>query len=325
MYPDGSVVMAVLYDYDGDKTKNNPALAPITKKLRYIEKFDSEVPFDEDLNLRALLPKDLATFYWYKGSLTTPPCSEELTWIVFPEVQEISKWQLEAFEFELENEENKVLGSTARQVMPLNDRLVKISNDQHCTNDDDDSGGESVKFEKEFIPVIVLAPKNLAELNDRDNDQNNNDNNGDDQEDQDEEETKSTTTTTTSTTTTTTTTTTTEPPSTTEDDEDDVEIDIDIDDDDDDEEDNDEEEDEDENKSDENDGDDDGGDEDDHHDSDQNDKGKNDKSGKVEKIKNEIEDVDDDDDEGFGGKMSSMFNGFFGRRRRQVNPRILIG
>uniref|UniRef100_A0A8U8C923 protein-tyrosine-phosphatase n=1 Tax=Geospiza parvula TaxID=87175 RepID=A0A8U8C923_GEOPR len=47
--------------------------------------------------LRELLPTSLGSYYRYTGSLTTPPCSEIVEWIVFRKPVPISYHQLEAF------------------------------------------------------------------------------------------------------------------------------------------------------------------------------------------------------------------------------------
>ncbi len=40
-------------------------------------------PIDRAFNLRNAVPADLAPRYHYQGSLTTPPCSENVNWVVF--------------------------------------------------------------------------------------------------------------------------------------------------------------------------------------------------------------------------------------------------
>ena len=192
MYPDGSIVVAVLFDWNND-TNDNPAFSPITRKLDEISDFKEEIFLNENFNLRGLLPKDVSTFYWYQGSLTTPPCSEELTWIVFPEVQEISYQQLKSFEFTLENEDNKVLGTTARSVQPLNNRTVKISSNKHCydgldgNRDNEEDNTISINIEdNDMKPIIIMVPKNYGNDNDNDNDGNNdNDNDGNNENEND--------------------------------------------------------------------------------------------------------------------------------------------
>lgn len=44
--------------------------------------------------LSSLMPHNIDRFYTYKGSLTTPPCSEAVTWIVFPNTIPISLAQV---------------------------------------------------------------------------------------------------------------------------------------------------------------------------------------------------------------------------------------
>jgi carbonic anhydrase len=66
------------------------------------------------LNPKDLLPKVFGHFR-YKGSLTTPPCSEGVNWIVFKEIVPISSKQLNIFSTE---------GNTNRSLMPLNERKI---------------------------------------------------------------------------------------------------------------------------------------------------------------------------------------------------------
>lgn len=67
------------------------------------------------VDLRAFFPKD-TRFYKYSGSLTTPPCSEGVYWMVFKQPIEASADQLEAME--------KVLGANNRPVQPYYSRHV---------------------------------------------------------------------------------------------------------------------------------------------------------------------------------------------------------
>jgi carbonic anhydrase len=71
----------------------------------------------EKLDASTLLPED-GTFFRFKGSLTTPPCTEGLTWSVYEQPIHISKEQLATF--------LKVIGNNARPIQPLNDRKVKM-------------------------------------------------------------------------------------------------------------------------------------------------------------------------------------------------------
>lgn len=65
-----------------------------------------------------LLPSDLA-YYTYMGSLTAPPCTEDVTWFVLKTPVEISAEEINAFA--------KLYPHDARPVQPLNGRVVEES------------------------------------------------------------------------------------------------------------------------------------------------------------------------------------------------------
>lgn len=82
-------VVAVLIE-EGEE---NSLLAPAWSSLPA----DAAVPpRTVVLDLRRLLPQDLA-HYTYRGSLTTPPCSEVVRWLVLREPMTMSIAQIEAF------------------------------------------------------------------------------------------------------------------------------------------------------------------------------------------------------------------------------------
>lgn len=49
------------------------------------------------LDVKDLLPKDTSHFYSYHGSLTTPPCSEGVQWIILNDFIEVSDTQVQRF------------------------------------------------------------------------------------------------------------------------------------------------------------------------------------------------------------------------------------
>uniref|UniRef100_A0A8D2LFW6 protein-tyrosine-phosphatase n=1 Tax=Varanus komodoensis TaxID=61221 RepID=A0A8D2LFW6_VARKO len=83
--------------------------------------------------LRDLLPASLGSYYRYTGSLTTPPCSEIVEWIVFRMPVPISYRQLEAFYsiFTTEQQDHvksvEYLRNNFRPQQSLNNRVVSKS------------------------------------------------------------------------------------------------------------------------------------------------------------------------------------------------------
>ena len=76
-----------------------------------------EVAGAYQFNPMKVLPQDREHFYAYGGSLTTPPCTEGVQWIVLKESIELSKEQIDRF--------IKAYGPIARPVQPLRDRKIK--------------------------------------------------------------------------------------------------------------------------------------------------------------------------------------------------------
>ncbi len=69
-----------------------------------------------EIHPAGLLPRDPA-YYMYMGSLTAPPCTEEVTWFVLKTPVDISAEQINAFA--------KLYPHDVRPLQPLNGRAVK--------------------------------------------------------------------------------------------------------------------------------------------------------------------------------------------------------
>ncbi|KAJ8960113.1 hypothetical protein NQ317_005751 [Molorchus minor] len=80
-------------DYVG---KKHHEIEKIVDHLMNIEYKGQTVELSEPLNPARFYPND-TSYYTYQGSLTTPPCSECVVWIVFKESIEISPEQLQTF------------------------------------------------------------------------------------------------------------------------------------------------------------------------------------------------------------------------------------
>lgn len=92
----------------------NKQLAEMFSKLPK-EETREDLKLDQVIDLNALLPQDKKAFR-YKGSLTTPPCSEGVDWTVLEEPIELSEKQIQAF--------GAIFSDNHRPVQPLNVRTV---------------------------------------------------------------------------------------------------------------------------------------------------------------------------------------------------------
>jgi carbonic anhydrase len=73
----------------------------------------TQVTLDRAVNVYDVLPENRQYWTW-AGSLTTPPCSEGVTWVLLQQTVTISKDQLEAFPYK----------NNARPPQPLHERTV---------------------------------------------------------------------------------------------------------------------------------------------------------------------------------------------------------
>ena len=94
--------------------KENAALKPVFDNLPQLTDQTKAI---DTFNPADLLTSD-PTYYAFTGSLTTPPCSEEVKWHVMKTPIEISYSQLAAFK--------KLYKMNARPVQPLNGRRVQV-------------------------------------------------------------------------------------------------------------------------------------------------------------------------------------------------------
>ncbi|XP_059529670.1 carbonic anhydrase 14 isoform X2 [Myotis daubentonii] len=127
--PQGLAVLGILIEVGETE---NPAYEHILSRLheiRYKGQKTSVPPF----SVRELLPPELAQFFRYNGSLTTPPCYQSVVWTVFSQKVQISAGQLEKLQETLlsrEREPAQVLEQTYRVPQPLNQRKVLASFNQ---------------------------------------------------------------------------------------------------------------------------------------------------------------------------------------------------
>ncbi|XP_069795616.1 receptor-type tyrosine-protein phosphatase gamma-like isoform X1 [Narcine bancroftii] len=109
--------------------QDNLALVPIIRGLKRVVHHEKET-FLDPFVLGRLLPATLGSYYRYSGSLTKPPCSEIVEWIVFSRPISISLEQLDAFYsiFTTEQQDHvksvEYLRNNFRPQQNLNNRVV---------------------------------------------------------------------------------------------------------------------------------------------------------------------------------------------------------
>ena len=97
--------------------KTNPAFESLIEYLPY--KSGEKIREKEvTINMSALLPKHSGRFFHYRGSLTTPPCSESVEWFVLTEPIRLSDDQITEF--------TRIYQENNRPVNPLGSRTLYL-------------------------------------------------------------------------------------------------------------------------------------------------------------------------------------------------------
>jgi carbonic anhydrase len=108
-------VLAVLFEA-GDQP--NAFIAGLWPHLP-LESQREVAPLEVSVDVNALLP-EARGYHTYMGSLTTPPCSEGVLWLVLKNPVQLSREQVGVF--------GRLYAMNARPVQPANGRLIKESN-----------------------------------------------------------------------------------------------------------------------------------------------------------------------------------------------------
>lgn len=102
------LVLAVLFE----KGKNNVALNRIISRAP--ADINKTYPIG-NVHISQILPKKTG-YYAFSGSLTTPPCSEGVQWVVLKDSVEVSQAQIDAM--------HAILKDSARNIQPTNNRVI---------------------------------------------------------------------------------------------------------------------------------------------------------------------------------------------------------
>jgi len=102
-------VVAVMFEEGSE----NKALTELWAKMP--QKVGDKNPIDAK-NLEALLPKE-RDYYRFNGSLTTPPCTEGVRWLVMKDAITLSATQIETFKKVMHHHNNRPIQATNARVI----------------------------------------------------------------------------------------------------------------------------------------------------------------------------------------------------------------
>ncbi|XP_063699331.1 putative carbonic anhydrase 3 [Culicoides brevitarsis] len=119
-HEDGLTVLAFFFEISEE---DNPHYEEFTTLLGEIIEPRTSAVFKKLPSFGELFATDFTHYYTYNGSLTTPPCSEVVTWIDFANPILLSHNQLETFRH-LKDDHHMPLTHNFRPVQPLGDREI---------------------------------------------------------------------------------------------------------------------------------------------------------------------------------------------------------
>ncbi|XP_077868087.1 carbonic anhydrase-related protein-like [Saccoglossus kowalevskii] len=130
--PDGVCIVALFIQVG----REHQGLRAFTEHLEVVQYKGRTVTVTAAFNPNCLLPDPALRDFWtYNGSLTTPPCCEKATWILFRYPLTISHSQMEEFRRLRSHHKGEtpargddgILADNFRPTQPLNDRIVRAS------------------------------------------------------------------------------------------------------------------------------------------------------------------------------------------------------
>ncbi|XP_026184755.1 carbonic anhydrase 4a [Mastacembelus armatus] len=119
--PEGVAVLGFFYEKSNSANRKYEPIISALQSIKATNANTSLLP----ISMAQLIPseKNLTSYYRYKGSLTTPGCTESVIWTVFETPIPLSMDQLKAFS-DIKFHDGKPMVRTFRPVQPLNGRQV---------------------------------------------------------------------------------------------------------------------------------------------------------------------------------------------------------
>lgn len=123
-HEDGILVIASLFQVS---LNDNAHFQPLTSLLSSVQKVKTSTKYKGHLTLGKLLPDEDDSFYNYNGSLTTPPCSVAVSWIILSTSGQISLKQLNQFRSLYTHDHSgklRRMNNNVRDIQETGDRVI---------------------------------------------------------------------------------------------------------------------------------------------------------------------------------------------------------
>ncbi|XP_022910541.1 carbonic anhydrase-like [Onthophagus taurus] len=133
-HPDGVCVLAFLFSKSDEI---NRLYSPLIEALPHVNDVDTKIEMENLPGFDDLLINNRSTYFTYSGSLTTPPCSEVVTWIEYRSTIPLAHSQLE--EFRKLNSPHGKLSHNFRPTQPLHGRAIRMNYDIYHVNEEKNS------------------------------------------------------------------------------------------------------------------------------------------------------------------------------------------
>ncbi|KAL1235424.1 Carbonic anhydrase [Trichinella spiralis] len=150
-------VLAVFFELVSDPSV--PQTTPLSSLASYIKqctfKNDRHI-LKEDFEIQNFYPADPNSYMFYKGSLTTPPCTEDVSWVLFTHPMPVTIDELNSFRELHANrrrEGEKWLQRNFRPTQPLYGRQVLfVQQDLHSYKKSNDA----TTCDKRFLNISII-------------------------------------------------------------------------------------------------------------------------------------------------------------------------
>jgi len=165
---DSIAIVAVFYNLQLGAVAISPNMDIVSNALNNITEPDSEIEI-QSFAVSTLLPESSEKYYRYNGSMTQPPCRENVVWTVLAKPQILLVEQLVEFS-KLKDRNGEALVGNVRPLQTLGSRTIlsvgrrgrKINPSESSSTTDQSS---TLRFELNFIQLWTLFLAGSLSLN----------------------------------------------------------------------------------------------------------------------------------------------------------------